>query len=133
MKNTFIFLLITLICTGCFITKPENQTVIPQKEEVIQVYDINSLKTTDVTYRLQDKEKVKVYEEGDEKTIQFSKDWFVVHKDILKTMNENQDLLTKLLKKNKNGIYFPKYIGYIMLGLGALMILNSILIFFRKK
>ena len=131
--KTFIFFLITLMCCGCFTSKPEQQTVIPQKEEVIQVYDVNSLKTTDITYRLQNKTKIPVYEEGDKKTVQFNEDWFVVHKDLLKTMNENQDLLTKLLKKNKNGIYFPKYIGYIMLALGALMILNSILIFFRKK
>ena len=131
-KTLFITILISLLCGGCFTSKPQ-ETVIPQKEEIIQVYDVNSLKTTDVTYRVQNKTKIPVYEEGDKKVVQFTEDWFVVHKDILKTMNENQDLLTKLLKKNKNGIYFPKYIGYIMIALALLMILNSILIFFRKK
>ena len=131
MKNIFILFLL-LICNGCFTSKPQ-QEVIPQKEEIIQVYDVNSLKTTDITYRVQNKTKIPVYQEGDKKTVLFTEDWFIVHKDLLKTMNENQDLLTKLLKKNKNGIYFPRYIGYIMIALGALMILNSILIFFRKK
>ena len=131
MKNIFILLLL-LICNGCFTSKPQ-QEVIPQKEEIIQVYDVNSLKTTDITYRVQDKIKIPVYQEGDKKTVLFTEDWFIVHKDLLKTMNENQDLLTELLKKNKNGVYFPRYIGYIMIALGALMILNSILIFFRKK
>lgn len=131
MKNIFILFLL-LICNGCFTSKPQ-QEVIPQKEEIIQVYDVNSLKTTDITYRVQDKTKIPVYQEGDKKTVLFTEDWFVVHKDLLKTMNENQDLLTELLKKNKNGVYFPRYIGYIMIALGALMILNSILIFFRKK
>lgn len=131
MKNIFILFLL-LICNGCFTSKPQ-QEVIPQKEEIIQVYDVNSLKTTDITYRVQNKTKIPVYQEGDKKTVLFTEDWFVVHKDLLKTMNENQDLLTELLKKNKNGVYFPRYIGYIMIALGALMILNSILIFFRKK
>lgn len=127
-----MIMLFLLCCCGCISSKPE-QTVIPQKEEIIQVYDVNSLKTQDTTYRMQDKTKVQVYDSGDKKTVQFTEDWFIVHKDLLKTMNENQDLLTKLLKRNKNGIYFPKYIGYIMIGLGALMILSSVLQFFRKK
>ena len=130
MNRTFIFLLVTLICGGCFNTKPQ-QTVIPQKEEIISVYDVNSLKTTDITYKIPDKTKIPVYQDGDKKTVLFNEDWFVVHKDLLKTMNENQDLLISTLKKNKNGIYIPRLAGIILIVVATLMLLYSIFLRFR--
>ena len=131
MKKIFILFLLSLICNGCFTSKPQ-QEVIPQKEEILQVYDVNSLKTTDITYRLQNKTKVEVYEEGDKKTVQFSDDWFIVHKDLLKTMNENQDLLISTLKKNKNGFYISKLSANILVVVAGIILLISIFLRFKK-
>lgn len=128
--NKIIYFCILILLSGCstFWNKPETTNVIPQKEDILQMYDSNALKTTDITYKLQADKPVYVYDKDEKKIIKFTEEWFVVHKDILKTMNENQDLLTKILNENKHGVYIPHYAWVVIVTIAILMLIYSIFI-----
>lgn len=64
-------------------------------------YDVNSLKTTDITYQLATTNDVSVIVDNDTKIIRFNKNWYLVHKDWIKTFNENQDTLLEMLDSKK--------------------------------
>ena len=65
-------------------------------------YDVNSLKSTDVTYQLATTNDVSVIVYDKEELIRFNQDWYLVHKDWIKTFNENQDTILDMLDQKKS-------------------------------
>lgn len=65
-------------------------------------YDVNSLKSTDITYQLATTNDVSVIVYDKEELIRFNQDWYLVHKDWIKTFNENQDTILDMLDQKKS-------------------------------
>lgn len=100
MKKVFLSLL--CLIGGCGKTTSA-ESFLPPEKEVMEELDVNELKTTDVTYRVFGNQTIKVYKDGKKQDILFTEEWFLMHKDLLKTMNENQDyILKKLSNKDRN-------------------------------
>ena len=96
-------------------------------DEVIQeTFDVHQLKTEDKTYKLSNIQEICVYDKSCKTNYVFGTSWYVVHSDILKTMNENQDLLLEELK-NK-----PKHLKYIIIVCFILFLLIGVLKILKK-
>lgn len=65
-------------------------------------YDVNSLKSTDITYQLATTNDVSVIVYDKEELIRFNQDWYLVHKDWIKTFNENQDTILDMMDQKKS-------------------------------
>jgi hypothetical protein len=113
-----LLILSLLFFSGCVNLKLSQ----PNNEEIIQeTFDVHQLKTEDKTYKLSDIQEICVYNKSCKTNYVFGTCWYVVHSDILKTMNENQDLLLEELKKK------PKYLKYIIIGCFILFLLVGVL------
>lgn len=100
-KIIFAFMLSVLLCiSGCayFTNSPISE--IP--ETLYENYDINCLKSTDVTYNISNQSDIYVIIDGKKELIRFTDDWYIVHKDWIKTFNENQDTIINLLNQKKS-------------------------------
>lgn len=112
---------ISLIC-GCIHIHPQETN----EDVVIETIDVNQLTTEDKTYKIVDTQKVCVYDKNQQKEYMFNSNWFIVHSDILKNMNENQNLLLDILNKKD-----PNYIPIIIICL-VLFIILGVLKLFKK-
>lgn len=90
--SIFVFVL-CLVVAGCL--SPD----VPK--DINETYDVNSLKTTDVTYQLATTNTVSVLVDQSEKSMTFTTDWYLVHKDWIKTFNENQNTILSLTESKK--------------------------------
>lgn len=122
--KTCILFTIIMFTFGCINIKPQPNI----EETTIESIDIHQLKTEDKTYKIVDKQQIKVFDKSEEKDYVFTEDWFVVHSDILKSMNENQDLLIQQLEEKK----IKSFPLFILLFLAILLIIFGILKFFKK-
>ncbi len=109
MKKFLTFALLTLFSTGCIFLHKQQQQV---PNDLYISYDENSLKSTDVTYRLVGEPVIEVYVEGKKEKIRFTEKWFIVHEDWLKTFNDNQNLLLSTLASEptskKNSVFWKR-------------------------
>ena len=98
---------------SCISTKNDEKL----KEEILQSYDKNILKSTDKSYRISEDVVVPVYVEGIKKKCLFTSENFIVHTDFIKTYNENQDLIIKKLtnKKQDNTHVYVLYVLIVIL------------------
>jgi len=121
MRMSKLFLATVLCFCGCIgIKKP-----LPTTAELVSSYDVNALKSTDNTYRIQTGQPVKVYSDGKESELKFDTDWFIVHKDWLKQFNENQDYIIKALQTREKT---PDYNVPLILALFVFCLLMYVLI-----
>ena len=101
-----------LICAGCELFHNSQNTIPP---DILDMYDLNSLTASDKTFRICHTNKITVYD-GDIKTnLFFSSEWFVVNKDLLKTFNENQNLIIQKNKEYGRTIMILCSVGIIVL------------------
>ena len=110
----YLFLILILISNiSCISTKNDEKL----KEEILQSYDKNILKSTDKSYRISEDVVVPVYVEGIKKKCLFTSENFIVHTDFIKTYNENQDLIIKKLtnKKQDNTHVYVLYVLIVIL------------------
>jgi hypothetical protein len=118
-----LLILSLLIFNGCINFKLQQ----PNEEEIIQeTFDVHQLKTEDKTYKLSDTQEICVYDKSCKTNYVFGTSWYVVHSDILKTMNENQDLL---LQKIENK---PTYLKYVIIIFFILFILVGVFKILKK-
>ena len=97
--NTLILIVVSML-SGCSLFTST-------KTQLLNQYDINSLKSTDKTYRITEPQNISVYEDGIQTNLWFHRDWFIVHKDLLKDYNENQNIiLNNQSKKNFDSIHY---------------------------
>lgn len=102
MKKIFIIFSLLICFCGCqYFT---NSPISEMPETLYENYDVNSLKSTDITYQLSEIDEIHVLVDGDKKLIRFTEDWYIVHKDWIKTFNENQDIIinSAIQKKTMN-------------------------------
>lgn len=118
-----IIIIISLLICGCIHIHPQQTN----EETVIETIDVNQLTTEDKTYKIVDVQKVCVYDKDQQKEYMFNSNWFIVHSDILKNMNENQDLLLNKLENTP-----PNYITYIILSFLISFIMVGIFKLFKK-
>jgi hypothetical protein len=71
----------------------------PTPPIIEQKWDVKSLVEKDKTYKLEEHKPVQIMNE--EKPISFEGNWFVVSENLIKTHNENQDTVIKVLEKQK--------------------------------
>ena len=117
MKRELGFVLILIfsmfVTTSCFTRHPSTSIPIPHESTIANiipnisevpkdvpqehVIDPNSLKTTEKTFPIKDQE---IRVSGDIFKTKFPGNWFMVHEDLIKNYNENQDTLIEVLKQN---------------------------------
>lgn len=108
--KSVLFLLFFITIGGCGITsKPVSDT------EILDKYDIHQLKTTDETYRICQDKAITVIDKGNKNQYRFDENWFVVHKDLLKQHNENQNFIIDTLSNDNSWISKILYIVIILL------------------
>lgn len=121
----YFSLLLLFVCCGCFSFKEQ----LPTNNEIIEMYDSNSLKTSEKTYKIQDQTVISVYDNNKKSNIKFNDNWFVVHSDLLKTMNENQDYIIEVIKKKDR---IMDIILYSLIGILIILIIWKI-IYVKKE
>ena len=89
-------------------------------------YDVNSVKETEKTYIFNDQD-IKL--NGDFKLTQFNGEWIIVHPDLIKTFNENQDTLITCLQQLKKF----KTINIRLSIISLVFIILSIIAFLKKR
>lgn len=126
MKNIIILVILCLF-SGCQLFKD------PVKQEIQNHYDINSLKSSEKTYRISEPQVISIYDGDNITNYNFTIDWFVVHSDFLKTFNENQNLILNNNKKTEDYIKSLKNSGIVLVIITvSLLIINFILIYKLK-
>ena len=95
--SKIISILSVLLLSGCALFQPS----LPSKQEILDNYDVNQLKSTDKTFRLTKPQVVEVYDKEKKTEVIFDTTWFVVSTDLMKTYNENQNTIITLLNDRK--------------------------------
>lgn len=94
MKKLLSSIIIVFTLSGCISTNE-----IPESR--YEHYDVNSLKSTDVTYQVSDMIDIPVIIDDNTIMLKFDTNWYLVHRDWIKTFNENQDTLIDILDSKK--------------------------------
>ena len=122
-KLFFIPLIFSIFVSSC--------NTIPKYEES---WDINSLRDEEKTYQIKSQD-IKV--NGKLNKIHFNSDWYLVHRELIKTYNENQDNLLETLnlldetKKKKDRTQI--FLNYTFIGCIILFILLSFQLFKGRR
>ncbi len=97
-------------------------------------WDVNSLRDEEKTYRIQEQN---IWLSGKLNKTRFTDDWFLVHREFIKTHNENQDTLIEtleLLKETKQKQERTQLIlNYGSLGFISILFLMLIIQAFKRK
>ncbi len=97
-------------------------------------WDVNSLRDEEKTYRIQEQN---IWLSGKLNKTRFTDDWFLVHREFIKTHNENQDTLIEtleLLKETKQKQERTQLIlNYVSLGFISILFLMLIIQAFKRK
>lgn len=97
-------------------------------------WDVNSLRDEEKTYRIQEQN---IWLSGKLNKTRFTDDWFLVHREFIKTHNENQDILIEtleLLKETKQKQERTQLIlNYGSLGFISILFLMLIIQAFKRK
>lgn len=97
-------------------------------------WDVNSLRDEEKTYRIQEQN---IWLSGKLNKTRFTDDWFLVHREFIKTHNENQDTLIEtleLLKETKQKQERTQLIlNYGSLGFISILFLVLIIQAFKRK
>ena len=87
--------------------------VIPSNKPII---DTNSLKTTDRTWNLFIGQNITIRnDDGKQEVSYFDQQWFLVHKDWIKTFNENQNFILEILKDSNRISYTTNVVNHMII------------------
>ena len=107
IKNLSIILILLLFVGGCI------HLVIPSSKPLI---DTNSLKTTDRTWNLFIGQNITIRnDDGKQEVSYFDQQWFLVHKDWIKTFNENQNFILEILKDSNRISYTTNVVNHMII------------------
>ena len=74
--------------------------------------DVNSLKTNDRTWNLYTSQPINIRnDDGKQEISYFNENWFLVHKDWIKTFNENQNFILEIVKDSNRVVYTTNVIN----------------------
>lgn len=109
LKTLSVVILIMSFVNGCI------HIIFPSSIDKPNV-DVNSLKTSDRTWNLYTNQPINIRNDNGKQEISyFNENWFLVHKDWIKTFNENQNFILEILKDSNRVVYTTNVVNQMLI------------------